>query len=178
MKIHVTTDGCEVGRLSSQNIYRFFSTFDAEIVYTSDPKEADLIVFYACGLTKGQEEKSMGLIAAFKKEAKPSARIVVWGCLPKQNPELLKMGFDGPLIGPSDSQAFEEIIAEMVEVPKISSSLEIPDVHIPITQMLSNESPVKLRYLRHILSRAIFFGFESSPYYVRIAEGCTTLHLL
>ena len=115
MKIYVTTDGCEVGRLCCQNVYQFLSEFNSEIVNTADFRQADLIVFYACGLTRSQENKSMGLIASLKHDMKPSARIVVWGCLPKQNPELLKKNFDGPMIGPSDMHAFEEILNQMTE---------------------------------------------------------------
>ncbi len=175
MKIYVTTDGCEVGRLCSQNVYRFLSEFNSEIVYTADFREADLVVFYACGLTRNQEDKSVSLIASLKHEMKPSARIVVWGCLPKQNPELLKKTYDGPIIGPSDMHAFEEILTQIMNVPKLSKSLEIPDVHIPIMQTLeSDSSPISLAYMRYVLSRAIFFDFGAPPFYVRVAEGCTS----
>ena len=106
------------------------------------------MVFYACGLTRSQENKSMRLIASLKHDMKPSARIVVWGCLPKQNPELLKKNFDGPMIGPSDMHAFEEILNKTMNIPKLSSTLEIPDVHIPIMQTLeSDSSSFSLKYM-------------------------------
>jgi len=175
MKIYVTTDGCEVGRLSSRNVYRFLSEFNSEIIYTADFREADLVVFYACGLTRSQENNSIDLIASLKHDMKPSARIVVWGCLPKQNPELLKKNFDGPMIGPSDMHVFEEILTQTMNVPKLSKSLEIPEVHIPIMQTLeSDSSPISLEYMRYVLSRAIFFDFGAPPFYVRVAEGCTS----
>ena len=175
MKIFVTTDGCEVGRLNSQNIYRFLSEFNSEIVYTPDFREADLVVFYACGLTRSQEDKSIGLITSLKHEMKPSARIVVWGCLSKQNSELLKKNYDGPMIGPSDMHLFEEILTQTMNVPKFSSNIEIPDVHIPMMQPLeSSSSPISLGYMRYVLSRAIFFDFGAPPFYVRVAEGCTS----
>jgi MiaB/RimO family radical SAM methylthiotransferase len=176
MKIYVTTDGCEVGQLYSKYVYQFFLKFNSEIINTADPSEADLLIFYACGLTETQEEKSIRLIAALKSKMKPSARIVVWGCLSKQNPESLKKNFDGPLIGPSDMHAFEEILRQTMNVPKCSSTLEIPDVNFPITEetLDSGSSPSKLRNLRYVLSRVVFFDFGSQAFYVRVAEGCTS----
>ncbi len=175
MKIYVTTDGCEVGQLYSEYVNQFFLKFSSEIINTADPTEADLLIFYACGLTEKQEEKSIRLIAALKSKMKPSARFVVWGCLSKQNPESLKKSFDGPLIGPSDMHAFEEIFRQTMNVSKCSSTVEIPDVNLPITEVLnSGSSPNKLSYLRYVLSRAIFFDSQTPTFFVRVAEGCTS----
>ena len=175
MKILVTTNGCEVARLSSRHVYRFFSKFGSEITYTKKPEEADLVVFYACGLTRTQEDKSISLIASLKSKMKLSARIVVWGCLSKQNSELLKKNFDGPLIGPSDIRAFEEILIQTMNVHNSSGTLEIPEVHIPITETVNSvNSSMSLKYLRYVLTRAVFFDFDPPPFYVRVAEGCTS----
>jgi MiaB/RimO family radical SAM methylthiotransferase len=175
MKIYITTDGCEVGQLYSNYVNQFFLKFSSKIINTTDPTEADLLIFYACGLTKAQEEKSIRLITALKSKLKPSARIVVWGCLSKQNPELLKKNFDGPLIGPSDMHTFEEILKQTMKVTKCSSTLEIPNVNFPLTEKLDSGSlPIKLSYVRYVLSRAIFFDFNSRAFYVRVAEGCTS----
>lgn len=175
MKIYVATDGCEVGQLYSSYVNQFFLKFNSEIINIADPSEADLLIFYACGLTETQEEKSIRLIAALKSRMKPSARIVVWGCLSKQNPESLKRNFDGPLIGPSDMHAFEEILRQTMNVTKCSSTLEIPDANFPITAILDlGSSSTKLSYVRYVLSRAIFFNSGSRAFYVRVAEGCTS----
>ena len=175
MKIYVSTNGCEIGQLYSNYIYRFFLKSNSEITATLDSSDADLLIFYACGLTKTQEEKSIRLMESLKYEMKPTARIVVWGCLSKQNPELLKKNFNGPIIGPSDMHSFEEILKQTMHVSKCSSTLEIPDFHIPIAKALgSNSPPNVLRYIFNVLWRAIFFDFGSPAFYVRIAEGCTS----
>lgn len=173
--MYVATNGCEMGRLGSKNLYSFFLKCNAKIINTPDPSDADLLFFYACGLNKKQEEESISLMASLKYKMKPSARLVVWGCLSKQNPELIQKNFDGPLIGPSDMHAFEEIFRQTMNVHKLFSTPEIPDVNIPITETLdSGDSPIKLKYIRCVLSRAIFFDFGSPPFYVRVAEGCTS----
>jgi MiaB/RimO family radical SAM methylthiotransferase len=174
-KIYVTTDGCEVGQLYSNYVNQFFLKNNSEIINTPDPTEADLLIFYACGLTEKQEEKSIHLIASLKSKMKPSARFVVWGCLSKQNPDLLKKNFEGPLIGPSDMDTFEEILKRTMNVTKNSITMEIPDVNIPITEKLdSGSSPNKISYLRNLLSRAVFFESQTPIFYVRVAEGCTS----
>jgi len=174
MKIYVTTDGCEVGQLYSKYVNQFFLKSNSEIINTSDATKADLLIFYACGLTEKQEEKSIRLIAALKSKMKPSARFVVWGCLSKQNPELLKKNFGGPLIGPSDMYAFEEILRQTMNVPKCSSALGIPDINFPITEeTLDSGNSGRLSNLRYVLSRRLF-DFGAPAFYVRVAEGCTS----
>jgi threonylcarbamoyladenosine tRNA methylthiotransferase MtaB len=106
---------------------------------------------------------------------KPSAKLVVWGCLSKQNPELLKRNYDGALIGPSDMHEVEESLGQILNITNYSSTLEIPDANFPITEILdSGSSTSKLSYIRSVLSRAIFFNPRSPAFYVRVAEGCTS----
>jgi tRNA A37 methylthiotransferase MiaB len=107
LNIYISTNGCVEGQLSSKQIERFFQMNQATIV--RDLKKANLIIFYACGLTEEKEKNSLSIIRKLQAEMNPSAKLIIWGCLPKIKPQSLTPIYDGPLIGPLDGKFFEEI---------------------------------------------------------------------
>jgi threonylcarbamoyladenosine tRNA methylthiotransferase MtaB len=184
MKIYVTTDGCEVGQLYSAHAQRILLNNDPKIVKTTDPREADLIIFYACGLTETSERKSLLIIETLKSKMKSSARIVVWGCLSKQNPELLAKSYAGPILGPSDFHIFDEILKQATGVPQCADATKIPDANFPITgepldldnsltkpNFIKDSIRATLRGLNGYLS-TLLFKANSPTFYIRVAEGC------
>lgn len=114
MKVYVSTNGCAEAQLSSTLVRQFF--IKNEVTVLNDPREADLIVFYACGLTDQRERDSLTVINKLKNEAKASSKLIVWGCLPKINPTALSKIFSGPIIGPTDLNHFEDFL----EKPRIT----------------------------------------------------------
>jgi threonylcarbamoyladenosine tRNA methylthiotransferase MtaB len=96
------------GQLSSTFAEQFFSKNNSTI--TNEPSEADLVVFYACGLTEPKEKDSLITIKKLKEQMKPSAKLIVWGCLPKINSQSLKKVYDGPILGPKDTYFFNDIL--------------------------------------------------------------------
>ena len=181
MKIYITNDGCEVGKLYSSYIQQLFLKTNPRIVNTSDPKEADLILFYACGLTANKEEQSLRIIEVIKSMMKPSARFLVWGCLSKQNPESLKNKYSGPMLGPSDMHFFEEILRQTTNEPKCSNINQIPDANLPIKgEALQPISSIKQNIMYRVFGdldgylSQLFFKANSSTFYIRVAEGCTS----
>jgi MiaB/RimO family radical SAM methylthiotransferase len=181
MKIYVTNNGCEVGQLYSTYIQQLFLNNDQTIIKTTNPREADLIIFYACGLTETKEEKSLDAITTLKSMMKPSARLLVWGCLSKQNPESLKNKYSGPLLGPSDMNFFEEILRQTTNEPKCSNIPQIPDANLPIEgEALQPISSTKQNIMYRVFGfldgylSQLFFKANSSLFYLRVAEGCTS----
>ena len=96
------------GQISSAHVEQFFRINNSRIV--RDSTQADLIIFYACGLTKETGSDSLRIIKKLKSEIKQSARLIVWGCLPKINPRSLARVYDGPIVGPTDVGFFEKIL--------------------------------------------------------------------
>jgi tRNA A37 methylthiotransferase MiaB len=190
MKIYITTNGCEVGQLYSMHIQQFFLRNNLNSTVTKDPKEADLIVLYGCGLTESQERKSLFIFNQLKHQMKPSARLVVWGCISKQNPKALAGNYGGPVIGPSDLNVFEEIFKEAAGHP-CNNPINIMDANIPLSP--SAES-FKLRNLlvrpnerlrqfnvvndyilptAYSLADKLLYRERVAPvFYIRVAEGC------
>ena len=79
---------------------------------TEDSAQADVVVFYACGLTEQSERDSLMRVKRLKSDSKRSARFIVWGCLPKINPRRLSTVYDGPQVGPMDVSYFQELLQE------------------------------------------------------------------
>lgn len=181
MKIYITNDGCEVGKLYSSYIQQLFLKTNPRISGTSDPKKADLIFFYACGLTANKENQSLRIIEVIKSVMKPSARLLVWGCLSKQNPESLKNKYSGPMLGPSDMNSFEEILRQITNEPISLNINQIPDANLlingealqPLSSTKQNTMYRVLGDLDRYLSK-LFFKANSSIFYLRVAEGCTS----
>jgi tRNA A37 methylthiotransferase MiaB len=191
MKIYITTNGCEVGQLYSMHVQQFFMKNIPELIVTEDPREADLIVLYGCGLTEAKERNSLFIAKKLKSMMNPSARLIVWGCLSKQNPKALAKSYGGPIIGPSDMGFFEELLEKTIERPCIFP-MKIADANIPL-------SPAPETYkLRGRLSRprervrkfnivndyilptvnwysSRLVNRNTQPiFYIRVAEGCTS----
>jgi MiaB/RimO family radical SAM methylthiotransferase len=181
MKIYITNNGCEVGQLYSTYVKQLFLNNDRTIIKTANPREADLIIFYACGLTEKKEEKSIERITVLKSMMKPSARFLVWGCLSKQNPESLKKEYSGPILGPNDMKFFEDILRKTKNDAICSNIIQIPDANlrlqeeviIPISTSKQNVMYRIFGDLDGYLSR-LFFKVDSSIFYLRVAEGCTS----
>jgi MiaB/RimO family radical SAM methylthiotransferase len=186
MKIHVSTNGCEVGQLYSMHVQQFFLRNDPSSVVTEDPAEADLVILYACGLTESTEKDSLLIINALKSRMKPSAKLVVWGCLAKVNPKSLSTSHTGPIFGPSDLSRFEEILRKTTR-HQCSVPIGVADANVPIPRKtLGSDNPDFINdhilyYLNKYLGKLDYkvshrepWNPPSSTFFVRVAEGCTS----
>jgi len=174
LKIFISNDGCVEGQLSSTYIERFLSGHG--LTLTKNLEDADLVIFYACGLTEQRQEQSLALIAQAKKSMKTSARLVVWGCLPKVNPEALRAVYNGPLIGPMDTDFFKNLVGDE------SSECDSMEIASPSSMLVSSETP-GIQYGDAVTNTLLFFGQywdrlwerarENRPFIIRVAKGCT-----
>ncbi len=104
LKVYTSTNGCEEGQLKSMCAQQFFLANG--FLLTKDLASADYIVFFACGLTIPKEKQSFNIIIKMKEKKKNSAKMIVWGCLPKINPEEFKKVYSGSIVGPKDLNFF------------------------------------------------------------------------
>jgi len=184
LKVYLSTNGCEEAQLSSMEVEQFFDKNEATIV--RDPTQADLIIFFACGLTDQREKDSLMIIRKLQAKKKTSARLAVWGCLPKINPQSLASVYDGPILGPMDTSFFEEILGKTKisfdnvsantlvskETPGLPSSSpsglcngHYTDAFIDAVILLK-KGVEKLRFLKQKI-------LIKTPFYIRVATGCT-----
>jgi len=104
---HFISNGCEEGRLDTERLK--FLAKDAGFTCTNNIKQADFILFYACGHLTAYDVDSVRIIERINKLKKPSARLIVWGCLPKINPGAIQEIYDGPLVGPEEWDFFSDL---------------------------------------------------------------------
>jgi threonylcarbamoyladenosine tRNA methylthiotransferase MtaB len=174
--VYITTNGCEEGQLKSMHVQHFFERNGLQI--TEDPAQADTVVFFACGLTDQKEKHSVQMIRQLQSVMKPSARLLVWGCLAKINPQSLTEVYTGPLIGPRDMSHFEKMLeTARVPIDDVSANTLVPSERgLSIEQRINvfngilfqlKRAAENLRFPRQVSL------FDERSFFVRAAEGCT-----
>jgi tRNA A37 methylthiotransferase MiaB len=196
-KACVLTNGCPENQLDSARVETYLEENGWQIV--DNVKAANLILFNACGLTESSALNSIYAIHKIKKQIKDNQRLIVWGCLPKIDHEMLFQTHQGLSFGEREIDKLDEIINATKSINGITVN--------EICQPLFRESrwhrlskidrlPVKfvdLLYLRltssnYLHSRIAYdspspliqldktgkagTGNDSSIFYIKIATGC------
>ncbi len=87
-KVCVLTNGCPENRIDCSRMQKFLG--DNGCTVTTDIHDADVIIFNACGLTESTQEHSIDIIRFVESQKRPSAELIVCGCLPKINKSRLR----------------------------------------------------------------------------------------
>ena len=72
-------------------------------------QEADLIIFNACGATGSSENNSIKMIKYIQARKKPSAELIVCGCLPRINNLRLQEVYQGVTFGSDEVERWDEL---------------------------------------------------------------------
>ena len=178
MKAYISTNGCEIARLKSMDVQQFLTCNDSNVKITTNVEEADLIIFYACGLTNKSEEDGLRILKGIRSRMKPTARIVVWGCLSKVNPKSLAPVYAGPILGPSDTNYFESFV-EDVSVPydKVHANTLVCSLPWIYEDHFDFVNTMLLDQIRRHLEKLTLRLKTTQPkgpiFYLRVSEGCT-----
>jgi threonylcarbamoyladenosine tRNA methylthiotransferase CDKAL1 len=166
-KVCVLTNGCPENRIDCSKMQKFAG--DNGCTITSEIKEADIIVFNACGLTESTQEHSIDIIKFIETQKKPSAELVVCGCLPRINKSRLREVYHG--------FAFEHDIGQLKEVIDIRTDPEdayanclIPRAYVPSVHRWTFADLKKLASLMSIKERL------TKPYYDHLDQAVNVFH--
>ena len=107
-KACVLTNGCPENQLDSARVKTYLEENGWQIV--DNVKDADLILFNACGLTESSASNSIHSIRNIKKQIKDNQRLIVWGCLPKIDPEMLFQTHQELSFGEREVDKLDEVI--------------------------------------------------------------------
>ena len=102
----VLCNGCDENQIDSARVRDYFINNGVEV--TAEFRDADIIIFNSCGLSQYNEERSVDLYNYIKAHKKPSAELILCGCLPKINPERVKGFYQGPTFGSDELEVLDE----------------------------------------------------------------------
>ena len=102
-KICVTVNGCHESRNDAARMQKIF--IKNGWIVTNDFKDADIIFFKACGLVNDLHIESIETIKRLKTHKKPSAELIVYGCLPKIDKDLLRKVYKGLTFGSDEYES-------------------------------------------------------------------------
>ena len=174
-KACVLTNGCPENQLDSARVKTYFEENGWQIV--DNVKDADLILFNACGLTESSALNSIHSIRNIKKQIKDNQRLIVWGCLPKIDPEMLFQTHQGLSFGEREVHKLDEIINATKSINEVTVNEICQPVHkegtwhrltkidrLPVTF-------VNLLYQR-LTKKDLYRSSDSSIFYIKITTGC------
>jgi threonylcarbamoyladenosine tRNA methylthiotransferase CDKAL1 len=177
MRVYLSTNGCTEAQLSSTHMEKFLRMNNIAIV--DNPSQAEIVLFLACGLTNRSEKDSLALIRRLQKEFKPGTKLIVWGCLPRINPESLLGIYSGPFEVSTDTSFLNEI-PETRNVPFSSSDIACAEDLLLSTQTAGLNQANNADFLTSFLillkqtwDRLWARSRKNTNYWIRIAEGCT-----
>jgi tRNA A37 methylthiotransferase MiaB len=174
---------CEEARLDTQRLISLFETPGQEksFAYTKNPYEADFLIYNACGHLQSKEDESIRDIKELLKLKKSSAKLIVWGCLPKINPVSLREVYDGPLVGPENALDFFRSYFNLSSIKKLDIQANTLNDHYIHKQGTSRQLTQRQKltsiynYFQHQFDRITNFEkikAQKNTWYIKIVSGC------
>jgi threonylcarbamoyladenosine tRNA methylthiotransferase CDKAL1 len=177
--LYANSAGCPQNQLDSAQIAKYLQ--DIGYFHVKNPRDADLIIVNSCSHREEREVQALNAAKALSIKAKPGARIIISGCLPKIAPDRLK----------SLSETYEIIPATELKkleklIPNTSVSIENCEVNYIPEQFFRYERPFRRflaknlgllrdnlpRRFREHCDRLLMYDHTPKSYIVRVAEGC------
>ena len=116
--------GCPESRIDSARIQNFLKKNGWKI--TNNLKDADLILFRACGLTDKMAIDSVSIIRKIKAEKKDDAQFLVWGCLSKIDPKTLRTEYNGVTFHEDNIEVLDDILNPKTSVKEVTANYVMP----------------------------------------------------
>jgi MiaB/RimO family radical SAM methylthiotransferase len=167
---HIVCQGCSEARMDCAQLQRFLELngFTVE----DKPEQADLVIFFACGLTQIDADVGLEILKELRSKKRPDAQLLVWGCLPKIDPKLIAQVHEGPSMGRREIRRLEEMIGAKVKYdnPQCTVNHLFPAVSREIRAKYD-----RLTYMIEELNRHIWIDYAysgSDVFYIMTAKGC------
>ncbi len=128
-KVIVITNGCPENRLDSFRVEQFFIKNGWPMALTI--KDADIILFNACGQSC---EKSVPMVNRIQARKKKTTEFIVFGCLPKTMKLELKKIFTGPTFGSDDFAKLDELFPSETSAKTIEANFLVPHESLPLSK--------------------------------------------
>lgn len=176
----VITNGCPESRIDSARMQEFLKVNGWTA--TSNYREADMILFNACALTQHSEDLSIKMTEYIKATKKPSAQLIVCGCLPKINRDRLREVYNGITFGSDEIDPLVEIIEAKTRPQDTYANYLIPQTqsprvnrwHIPnLRKITSFMSLIERLTMPFYHRREQAMGvYNSDTFCIKVSTGC------
>ena len=137
-----TTEYCKEARVDAQQLINMLhaisNTGKPAFCIVNNIQEADIIIYYSCGHLYQQEVNSLNTIARIIKLKKPSSQLIVWGCMPKINPQAVKQVHHGLSVGPQDWDFFYQLFHLPLPMPPVNPITLIAQTVYPLAACQSS----------------------------------------
>lgn len=146
---------------------------------TGDYKNADLILFSACSLIVDNIKYSQKIIQTIQKNKKISSKLIITGCLPKTDPDILKNNYEGIIIE-------DDNLSSLLQIQENNLTYKMPVANYILTPagrngMFKRDLPILIRifgapffvwqgYLESKFN--LVNPYDQSIFYVKVATGC------
>ena len=175
--VGVTQHPCTENAMNSNLLKRWFAANGWEV--TTRAGEADIVIVSTCGFSKEQEDYEIEEIRRRTVEKKPSAELIVVGCLPDINKERLRREFNGVCISTKDILKFNEHMDFAVKLEDLDNNFVSadeyeanPKVAFWVKARMAFEKWHKRLPFIHV-PRVLFTTPSPSWFCIRCASGCT-----
>jgi tRNA A37 methylthiotransferase MiaB len=180
--VYVVGNGCPESRIDVARAEKYLAENGYEV--KADMTDADLVLFKACGLTNKLQSNSIGIIKEIQSKLKRNQRFIVWGCLPKIDPEGLEKEYTGLVSAGSELPELHKML-NLAKPFSESSANELGRVW-PLNEKNATEyvryqgskfsQVVKkpaLRWDRYISSHFNLVRNKApTVFYIKISSGC------
>lgn len=181
-KVYVVCNGCPENRMDVARTGRYLNDNGWSIV--ENVSDADMVLFNACGRSSKTETNSLAIIKEIESQLRSNQKLIVWGCLPKIDPEKLAQEFHGQISPGSELTDVQQMLGFSQSVDKcFANGLG------PLWPMTHKNAPEYVRYEGSRLSQAVKrpilrwddyinarFNLvrprDPSIFYIKISTGC------
>ncbi len=172
-KAFIWSNGCERRLLDAKRFSDYLIKNGYKIV--RKPKNADLIVFFACSFIDKLTNESLNKISEFQKKYS-NAELLVAGCLPAIDGEKLDNIYSGKKIFTTDLNMNMNRIDELFPENKVEFN-EIMDANIyelPIKNPFRIFVNIKKYFYRSLFNyhSLLYSPLYEKSFYIRISWGC------
>lgn len=178
---YVLTNGCPENRIDGSRMRKCLELNGWGTAAT--PREADLILFNACGLVDVTETLSLRIYRELERSKKAGARLVVCGCLPRINPAALAGEYDDVTFGSDDMEALGRLIRAEPGTLDCRANDLLPYTDAPKPQLLERLRSTHLSLHPYALKTRKFqteyeFMFKRvnitghGGFFIKVATGC------
>ncbi|MFC1488164.1 hypothetical protein ACFLRN_10820 [Thermoproteota archaeon] len=161
----VLCSGCPESRIDAARIENYLKKNSWK--KTVSLNHADLILYRSCGLTEKTAQDSLLIIKKIKSEKKEDAKFLVWGCLPKIDPDFLRSEYIGDTFDENDTRVLDDIIKPTRPLEGVAGNHVIPSFE------LKRKTPVALlgKTLDFIQGRLSITPNEKI-FTIKVSTGC------